>query len=194
MSEVLKKKIVLVGDKGVGKTRLMIMFHSGEFHTEFLPSYADHYIEDIEIKGKRIELSVWDTPGDEAYFRLRPLTYPNTDVFLFCLSVDDPESLKSIRETWIPEILNFAPNVPRVLVGCKQDLRGDRRTIDTLQKAGLEFVTQEQGEAMAREIGAVIYLECSARRGDGVMEVFQTAARTALDTSKTRKRGRCIPF
>ena len=61
--------------------------------------------------------------GQEDYDRLRPLSYPDTDVILMCFSIDSPDSLQNIPEKWVPEVEHFCPNVPIVLVGNKKDLR-----------------------------------------------------------------------
>ena len=37
--------------------------------------------------GKEIEITLWDTAGQESYDRLRPLAYPNTDVVLLCFDI-----------------------------------------------------------------------------------------------------------
>lgn len=46
-----------------------------------------------------------------------------------------------------------------------------------------------QGEMVRQKIGATRYLECSARTGEGVREVFETATRLALLSTKGRKKG-----
>ena len=50
--------------------------------------------------------------------------------------------------------------------------------------------------AVAQKIGAKQYLECSARTGEGVREVFQYATRAALLTrskgSKKGNKGSCL--
>lgn len=47
--------------------------------------------------------------------------------------------------------------------------------------------------AVAQKIGATRYLECSAKSGEGVREVFEHATRAALlsKTSKKRSGGKC---
>lgn len=68
----------------------------------------------------QVELALWDTAGQEDYDRLRPLSYPDTDVILMCFSIDSPDSLENIPEKWTPEVRHFCPNVPIILVGNKK--------------------------------------------------------------------------
>ena len=127
-----------------------------------------------------MELALWDTAGQEDYDRLRPLSYPDTDVILMCFSIDSPDSLENIPEKWNPEVKHFCPNVPIILVGNKKDLRNDPQTMRELAKMKQEPVKPEEGRSMAEKINAFAYLECSAKSKEGVREVFETATRAAL--------------
>jgi small GTP-binding protein len=49
------------------------------------------------VDGKPINLGLWDTAGQEDYDRLRPLSYPQTDVFLICFSLVSPPSLENVK-------------------------------------------------------------------------------------------------
>ena len=139
----------------------------------------------------QVELALWDTAGQEDYDRLRPLSYPDTDVILMCFSIDSPDSLENIPEKWTPEVRHFCPNVPIILVGNKKDLRNDENTKRELMKMKQEPVRPEEGRAMAEKINAYSYLECSAKTKEGVREVFETATRAALQTKK-KKKGGCV--
>lgn len=132
----------------------------------------------------QVELALWDTAGQEDYDRLRPLSYPDTDVILMCFSIDSPDSLENIPEKWTPEVKHFCPNVPIILVGNKKDLRNDPSTIKELGKMKQEPVKPEEGRAMAEKINAFAYLECSAKSKEGVREVFETATRAALQVRR----------
>ena len=44
-------------------------------------------VKSMVFDGKEIEITLWDTAGQESYDRLRPLAYPNTDVVLLCFDI-----------------------------------------------------------------------------------------------------------
>ena len=65
----------------------------------------------------QVELALWDTAGQEDYDRLRPLSYPQTDVFLICFSVVSPSSFENVTSKWCPEIKHHCADAPILLVG-----------------------------------------------------------------------------
>jgi GTPase SAR1 family protein len=112
----------------------------------------DNYSANVMVDGKTISLGLWDTAGQEDYDRLRPLSYPQTDVFLICFSLVSPPSYENVRTKagfcllllyfnishpssvkWYPEISHHAPSTSVVLVGTKLDLREDPATIEKLR-------------------------------------------------------------
>ncbi|XP_059588522.1 transforming protein RhoA isoform X1 [Alligator mississippiensis] len=187
----IRKKLVIVGDGACGKTCLLIVFSKDQFPEVYVPTVFENYVADIEVDGKQVELALWDTAGQEDYDRLRPLSYPDTDVILMCFSIDSPDSLENIPEKWTPEVKHFCPNVPIILVGNKKDLRNDDHTRRELAKMKQEPVKPEEGRDMANRIGAFGYLECSAKTKDGVREVFEMATRAALQAKRGRKKASC---
>ncbi|CAE6498802.1 unnamed protein product [Rhizoctonia solani] len=188
MSEI-RRKLVIVGDGACGKTCLLIVFSKGTFPEVYVPTVFENYVADVEVDGKRVELALWDTAGQEDYDRLRPLSYPDSHVILICFAVDSPDSL----DNWISEVMHFCAGLPIILVGCKKDLRRDPKTIEELRKTSQRPVTPEEGMAVAQKIGARHYLECSAKSGEGVREVFQYATRAALLSNRKKpKKGGCV--
>ncbi|XP_075057482.1 rho-related GTP-binding protein RhoB-like [Mixophyes fleayi] len=187
----IRKKLVVVGDGACGKTCLLFVFRVNVFPEVYMPIVFDRYLEDIEVDGKQVELDLWDTMGQEDYDRLRPLSYPDTDVILMCFSVDSPDSLENIPEKWEPEVKRFCPNVPIILVANKKDLRNDEHIREELAHMKQEPVRTEDGRAMAVRISAYEYLECSAKTNDCVREVFETATRAALQ-KRHEPNGECM--
>ena len=129
------------------------------------------------VDGKPISLGLWDTAGQEDYDRLRPLSYPQTDVFLICFSIVSPPSFDNVKAKWFPEIEHHAPNVPIILVGTKLDLREDKGTMDALRSKRMEAVSYEQALAVSKDIRAHKYLECSALTQRNLKSVFDEAIR-----------------
>ncbi|KAF5337697.1 hypothetical protein D9758_017344 [Tetrapyrgos nigripes] len=205
MSEI-RRKLVIVGDGACGKTCLLIVFSKGTFPEVYVPTVFENYVADVEVDGKHVELALWDTAGQEDYDRLRPLSYPDSHVILICFAVDSPDSLDNVQEKWISEVMHFCAGLPIILVGCKKDLRRDPRVIEELRKTSQRPVTPEEwyllvlapalcngGMAVAQKINAKHYLECSAKSGEGVREVFQYATRAALLSRPKNKKGtKCV--
>jgi len=176
----LRRKLVVVGDGGSGKTSLLHVFSKDTFPEEYVPTVFESYIADVNVDGKDVELALWDTAGQEDYDRLRPLSYPDTHVVLVCFAIDSPEALDNVQEKWIPEIRHFCPRVPIILVGCKTDLRYQEKTSDKFALRSPSAITTEQGEAIRKRIGALKYVECTAKYNHGVSRVFEVATRAAL--------------
>ncbi|SPO35934.1 probable RHO1 - GTP-binding protein of the rho subfamily of ras-like proteins [Pseudozyma flocculosa] len=185
----LKKKLVVVGDGGCGKTCLLIVYSEHRFPEEYVPTVFENYVPIIQFEGKTIELALWDTAGQEEYDRLRPLSYPESDVILICFAVDFPVSLANVQDKWYPEINHFCEGVPILLVGTKTDLRKDPGSLAMLSAQGIKPVSPAQGEAVAREIGAARYVECSAKTKEGVKQVFDAAMREACRKKWGRRKG-----
>ena len=125
--------------------------------------------------------------GQEEYDRLRPLSYANANVFLLCFSVTNSVSHENIFAKWYPEVSHFCPDVPLILVGTKLDTRNDQGVLDRLRAQDQLPVTTEQGMQLCAKIRAIKYIECSARTGENLKQVFEEAVKCCL-YKKTKKR------
>ncbi|CAH2354178.1 cell division control protein 42 [[Candida] railenensis] len=178
-------KSVVVGDGGVGKTCLLISYTTNTFPNDYIPTVFDNYSASVMIDGEPIKLGLWDTAGQSEYDRLRPLSYPQTEIFLCCFSVISPTSFSNVTNKWIPEIYHHCPkDIAVLLVGTKTDLRDEPHVLDELHDKNLKPISYEQGVKLAKELGAVAYLECSAATQVGVKEIFDFAIRAVLEPAK----------
>lgn len=123
---------------------------------------------------------------------------------MLCFSVESKDSLENVESKWVSEIADNCPGVKLVLVALKCDLReatddddAEAGASEAAQGAGRQrekkpSITYEQGLEVAKRIGALRYLECSAMRNRGVNEAFTEAARVALTVRKERDDGKCV--
>ncbi|CAI4402136.1 AKH_1a_G0025510.mRNA.1.CDS.1 [Saccharomyces cerevisiae] len=197
----IERKIVILGDGACGKTSLLNVFTRGYFPEVYEPTVFENYIHDIFVDSKHITLSLWDTAGQEEFDRLRSLSYSDTQCIMLCFSIDSRDSLENVQNKWVGEITDHCEGVKLVLVALKCDLRNNENesnaiTPNNIQQDnsvsndngyninstsnGKNLISYEEGLAMAKKIGALRYLECSAKLNKGVNEAFTEAARVAL--------------
>lgn len=129
----------------IGYTKTQVTICSKE--RDSLITLSSHFDQQVlersweVVDGVNVSLRLWDTFGDHdkdrrfaygrwvLFFRwVTPLinTYflsRRSDVVLLCFSIASPISLRNCKMMWYPEIRRFCPDVPVVLVGCKNDLR-----------------------------------------------------------------------
>ncbi|KIW67478.1 hypothetical protein PV04_06724 [Phialophora macrospora] len=188
--KVVQRKLVLLGDGACGKTSLLNVFTRGFFPTVYEPTVFENYVHDIFVDGIHMELSLWDTAGQEEFDRLRSLSYDDTQAIMLCFSVDNPGSLENVSTKWIAEINEHCPGVKIVLCALKCDLREEHEKEDDEENTAppRPMIQYNEGLEVARRIGALRYLECSAMRNRGVNEAFTEAARVALQVKPARSK------
>ncbi|KAL2686731.1 hypothetical protein Neosp_004272 [[Neocosmospora] mangrovei] len=139
---VVRRKATVIGPVG-GKTALIRTFVEKKYPSEYLlPTIFENYVADLDI-GCTVELAIWDTAGLEDWERLRPLSYPDTHLFLVCFDIARSDLLRDIEDVSSRQYI----------------LTGESQWIP-------------EGEAVARKVGAAMYMECSAKTGEGVEAVF----------------------
>ncbi|KID83139.1 rho3 protein [Metarhizium guizhouense ARSEF 977] len=202
-SKTVQRKLVLLGDGACGKTSLLNVFTRGYFPTVYEPTVFENYVHDIFVDNVHIELSLWDTAGQEEFDRLRSLSYDDTDLIMLCYSVDSKDSLENVESKWVGEITDNCPGVKLVLVALKCDLREGGGDDEADEAAGPAdgnanaerpkgpLIEYDKGLEVAKRIGASRYLECSAMKNRGVNEAFTEAARVALSVKKEREENKC---
>ena len=147
---------------------------------DYIPTIFDNYTTNVLIDGHAVNLKLWDTAGQEGYDRLRPMAYTQTDVFLICYSIDSISSFKNVNLKWVPEIREYCPNAPIILVGTKTDLRDTN-----LRPNQVDF---KDALEVAKHLKLQNCLECSSRTADGVQTLFNTAVRTVLFPPETQAK------
>lgn len=162
-------KVTIIGGGNTGKTSLIHRFADNDFSASCDPTIFENRLITIEVENTLIELNVWDTAGQEVFDAIIPLTYANTNVGILCYSIADRYSFATIEEKWIKELRYHSSDSEIILVGTKSDLRKTDNQKDC--------VTYEEGEDLAKNIGALAFLECSALEGKNCDKVFNFIAK-----------------
>ncbi|KAI4656608.1 uncharacterized protein J4E78_006497 [Alternaria triticimaculans] len=180
----------------------------GIFSEVYVPTIFENYIADFHVDGVDFKCTLWDTAGQSDFDRVRPTSYAQTDIFCICFSIDYPDSLGNVKDKWFPEISQYKRKTdPVFLLGFKEDLRHDPKTIEELSKQNLTPITTKQvsagnvasicrmavltspqGEALAKSIGVLKYFECSSIRHQGTKEIFETILSMVLMASPQLKK------
>ncbi|KAF8215523.1 rho family small GTP binding protein cdc42, partial [Mycena galopus ATCC 62051] len=134
---------------------------STEYHSG---TYGGHGTR-VMIGDVLYQLGVHDTTGTREHDRIRPLGYPQTDVFLICFSIDLPASFASVRDRWFHDAQHHI----------------DLRRVELKSPGDSKTITAAQGEKLAQELGVAGYVECSSKTREGVEGVFDAVMTAALE-------------
>lgn len=144
------------------------------------------------VDDQPINLQLWDTSGAEDYKKLRPLNYPQTDVFILCISLVEPRTIDGIVNELGPETKEHCPTAQRILVGLKSDIRDEMlnnpESREKYEAEGYEPIPTSRCEEVKEEIGATYYIECSSKNQINLKQSFEMAVRTVLNPPKTPQK------
>ncbi|XP_012944215.1 ras-related protein Rab-37 isoform X2 [Aplysia californica] len=171
----ISKKVMLIGDSGVGKTCILVRFKDGTFLSgSFISTVGiDFRNKVVDVEGTKVKLQIWDTAGQERFRSMTHAYYRDAHALLLLYDVTSKTSFDNIR-AWLGEINDYAQDdVVIMLLGNKCDSSGNR------------VVRKEDGERLAREYG-VAFMETSAKTGVNVDLAFMAVARD-LKMKKTRR-------
>uniref|UniRef100_A0A1L8EH05 Putative rho n=1 Tax=Haematobia irritans TaxID=7368 RepID=A0A1L8EH05_HAEIR len=161
---MLPIKCVTLGDGCAGKTSILRFYTDKYLLEEYPPTIYEEYLTECAgVDGVKLPLLLCDTAG----LNTKPFDYGDTDIFLLCFSVEETNALENLKRRWLPEIRHYCPNVPVIVIATKIDLREHTR---------IQCITRDQGLALAKEVNALEYMECSTHNGMGIQEIFEFVA------------------
>jgi small GTP-binding protein len=182
-------KVVVVGDGAVGKTTFLISLTLGCFPTDYIPTTLDNYNAVYPLENRNISLGLWDTAGQADFDSLRPISYKGADLVLLFYSVVNPTSAENIKEKWVQDARQYCPDVPFFLIGTQIDQRDNPKAIEDLSERNLKPLTKQDGKKLAKEINAVLYMECTAKENtNGYRDIFDAVLRYVICEVKQGKK------
>ncbi|CAH8453975.1 unnamed protein product, partial [Schistosoma turkestanicum] len=97
-------KCILIGDKQVGKTSLVVSYTSNDYPAEYKPSALDTFCVEVCADTRPVHLQICDAGGKEEVSSLRHLSYLDAHVILLCFSVIRPDTFRSLKTVWLKEL------------------------------------------------------------------------------------------
>lgn len=162
MTEMIK--VCLAGDSGVGKTSIVKHFLGDPTgYKSARPTVAVEANPSVQMQsseGKLVNLSIWDTAGQEEFRNLVPLYFRNASVCIIVASYDNYESFQSIAD-WQDTIFQTCTTCKLILVANKCDLKPSSGITD-------DFISDK-----GRSIAALDIFKTSAVTGEGIKDLFQ---------------------
>lgn len=165
-------KLVLLGESAVGKSSIVHRFVKNTFddmrESTIGAAFLTQSINLPELN-TTVKFEIWDTAGQERYKSLAPMYYRNAHAALCVYDITSRSSFAKAQD-WIRELKKQAPEgIVIALVANKADLP-DREVESSEVEEYISTLNAENG-------GAIIHTECSAKTGDGVLEIFNAIAR-----------------
>jgi len=163
-------KILLIGDSGVGKSSILLRFTDDDFEEDHPATIGvDFKTKLITLDGKRVNLTIWDTAGQEKFRSLTSSYYRGTHGIILVYDVTKRVSFLSL-EQWLNEVEMYSTNqdVITLLVGNKVD-KSERE------------VSREEAAKFAKA-KSMLFIECSAKTKLGIQQAFEELVQKILDT------------
>ena len=180
-------KIVLLGDWQVGKSSLIVYYTSGHFdRNDNLIGENCSNEKQMVINGKGVSILLQDTGYSKTPHVWSDMRDSfDADLFLVCYAVNNKESFENITGKWLPALDANFRNVPRILVGCKKDLR------DTVY-SNRKLANFDQANQTATKFG-MEYKEISLMDSESVEICMERATELALrSVKKDKKDTKCV--
>jgi small GTP-binding protein len=157
-------KICIVGNSGVGKTTLLHQYLSRRFKSKAETTIGSNFfVKYLKFPEKKelVALQVWDLAGQERFKWVRNAFYKGAKGIVYVFDLTDKNSFEVLMN-WKLEVENVVGPISCVLVGNKVDL------IDTIDRS----IENHESDILKRELGAIGYIETSAKIGTNVDKAF----------------------
>lgn len=172
-------KVVLTGDSGVGKTKLMQRYVHNEFHLDGSSTVGIEFaFRDIDVNGKTVRIQVWDTGGQERYRCITNAYYRRAAGVVVVYDIGNRRSFESVPR-WVAEAREKTEGeVPILILANKCDLMARQ-------------VSREEGRQQAAQLG-LPFFETSALDASNVNESFEMLAKDLLQREARLASGDAI--
>ena len=186
MSDLVKYKLVILGEGRVGKTSLLMRYFKKIFNVNEKSTVNPAFHEKTEnYKGKKYEFTFWDTAGQERYNALNAIYYQNAVGALIVYDVTIPETFNKVKD-WVNTLREIVDkNIIFVIAGNKFDLC-DKKLKEKNEEIVNDYCEKEKCQ----------HFYTSAKTGFNVQNVFECLIKKVLENIEknpdivNKKKGR----
>ncbi|XP_058987341.1 ras-related protein Rab-6A-like [Musca domestica] len=164
MSTENKFKVIVLGERNVGKSTIITRFMYDNFDHVYKATVGiDFLIKAVSLDNSSVRLQIWDTAGQERFRSLIPSYVRDSSAAIVVYDVNNRRSFQQIS-MWINELrTQLSMDVVIMLVGNKTDLTNERE------------VETAEGQDKANELN-VMFMETSAKNSNDIKGLFQRMA------------------
>ncbi|KAH3758798.1 GTP-binding protein YPT6 [Pelomyxa schiedti] len=159
-----QERVAVLGEKATGKTCLSTRLHSDSFSEEYVPTVGSVFFTKPVLEGR--EMAMWDTSGQDMYRPLLPMYYTCANVVILVYDTSNRDNGFAFVQTIAPDVHAKTPAGNIILCGTKCDL-----------PRGPNGVSFEEGYRTAKCVGAVAFVETSAKTGQNVTKLFEAVGK-----------------
>lgn len=185
------KKVVLLGDGGVGKTSLIARYVVNKFDDKYIATIGTKVSrKDIQVIKPNLivnlRMMIWDILGQKEYSKIRSASLGGAQGLVLVGDLSRPDTVESLGSFWLAEAVNAVGKIPTIFVGNKADLvQEDSAGIEVLELLGekhgapvmlVSAKTGENVEAMFTALGEMLVADVSASPTKEKLKPPQTLA------------------
>ncbi|XP_014259649.1 ras-related protein Rab-19 [Cimex lectularius] len=177
--KIPEQKVILCGEFGVGKSSLFRRYAFNSFvssNNRKSTLGLDHFNKEYNIRGKRINLQLWDTGGMERVASITSSYYKFAEAAILVFSLDNPASFHVLSQHLL-DIVTYAENAKIFLCGNKSDL--------VTQMAQVTDADMDNFCEQCHNLISVTY-KTSCKTGQGVDEMFLDIAQHLMQANRSR--------
>ena len=133
-------KMILLGEAGCGKTSIISRYTLDKFDSNYFTTYSSTFLTKIfEYKGKKYNINIWDTVGQEKFRSLTKIFIKGTKICLFVYDITNKHSFQEIN-FWLEQAKQIADkDVVFGMAGNKNDLIAKQEVND---KEAIKFAEE----------------------------------------------------
>ena len=158
--ELIRYKMIMFGSISVGKTSLVNRYVNNKFEPSYISTLGYNvYEKQIPHNNVILSIMIYDVGGQEQFRDLRRKYAEGANTAFIIYDITNRESFEKIAD-WKHNLFLFAGEIPFIIIGNKLDLEEERK------------VTFKEGMELSYQLGALEYVETSAKTGTDVEKAF----------------------